>query len=149
MCLLACGAQTEVARSFEPEVILRIRAVAATLALAPKTPVVVEPIENGPRKGQMTPMVGRGKSRYDALLRWRNSTPEPDLAGYVILMRSTTDALWQKSVFVRKDASQFMFPNVSIDEYVFGVQAIDNDGNPSLPGVYMLPTREPAKIETY
>src|ERR1035438_10141653 len=32
MCLRACGVQTEVARSSEPEVILRIRAVAATLA---------------------------------------------------------------------------------------------------------------------
>lgn len=124
-------------------------AVAATLALAPKTPMVMEPVENGPRKGQLTPMIGRGRSRYDAVLRWRHDAPEPDLAGYLILKRSTTDALWSTAVFVPKEASQFVFPNLSIDEYMFGVQAIDNAGNPSLPGVYRLPNREPAKIETY
>ena len=124
-------------------------AVAATLALAPKAPVVFEPIRNGPRKGQLTAMIGRGKSRYDAQLRWKNDAPEADLAGYVILMRSTTEPFWQKFIFVKKDVSQFVMPNVSIDEYVFGIQALDNDGNPSLTAVYGLIPREKAKIETY
>jgi hypothetical protein len=124
-------------------------AVAATLALAPKAPVVTEPIQNGPRKGQPAPMIGRGKSRYDALLRWKSESPESDLAGYLVLMRSTIEPFWQKSVFVGKDASQFLLPNVSIDEFVFAVQALDNDGNPSLPSVYGLTAREKAKIETY
>lgn len=124
-------------------------AVAATLALAPKSPVVMEPIQNGPRKGQPTPMIGRGKSRYDALLRWKNESPESDLAGYLVLMRSTTEPFWQRSIFVKKDASQFLMPNVSIDEYVFGVQALDNDGNPSLPSTYVLIPREKLKIDTY
>lgn len=124
-------------------------AVAATLALAPKTPVVQEPIETGPRKGQLTAMIGRGKSRYDAQLRWRNGSPEPDLAGYLILVRSTTDAFWQRSVFVPKDTSEFVLPNVSIDEYVFAVQAVDKEGNPSIPAPYVLSQRERAKIETY
>lgn len=39
--------------------------------------------------------------------------------------------------------------NVSIDEYVFGLQVIDNDGNPSLASVYALIPKEKAKIETY
>ncbi len=124
-------------------------AVATTLALAPKPPIIQETIQAGPRKGQLSSMIGRGKSRYDAQLRWKNPTPEPDLAGYVILVRSTTDAFWQKYIFVRKDAAEFLMQNVSIDEYVFGIQGIDNDGNPSLASVYAMSPREKAKIETY
>ncbi len=124
-------------------------AAAATLALAPKSPVVMEPIQNGPRKGQPTPMLGRGKSRYDALLRWKSETPESDLAGYIILMRSTTEPMWQRSIFVKKDATQFLMPNVSIDEYIFALQALDNEGNPSLPATYGFIPREKLKIETY
>jgi hypothetical protein len=64
-------------------------------------------------------------------------------------MRGTTDAFWQRSIFVPKDDSEFLLPNVSIDEYVFAVQAIDKEGNPSLPAPYVLNPRERAKIETY
>jgi hypothetical protein len=124
-------------------------AVAATLAWSPRAPVILEPIERGERKGQLVPMIGRGKSRYDALLRWKNPSPEADFAGYVVLMRGTTEPLWTKSFLVNKDAKEFLLSGVSIDEYVFGVQAIDADGNPSLASVYTITTREKAKIETY
>ncbi len=123
-------------------------AVAATLALAPKAPTAFEPIQSGPRKGQLQPMIGRGKSRYDAQLRWTPAT-EPDLAGYLVLMRSTTQALWERSFFVKKDAKDLLLPGVSVDEYVFGVEAVDADGNASLPSVYLFPPREKMKVETY
>lgn len=123
-------------------------AAAATLALAPRMPVTEEPIPSGPRKGKLQPMIGRGKSRYDAQLRWTAAT-EPDLAGYIVLMRSTTDALWQRSFFVKKDARELLLPGVSVDEYVFGVAAVDADGNASLPSVYIAPPRAKLKVETY
>ncbi len=124
-------------------------AVAATLAWAPKTPVTQEPLKAGPRKGQPPAMIGRGKSGYAAQLRWSTPAPEADLLGFLILMRSTTDALWQKSIFLRKDVSEFSMEDVSIDEYVFGIQAVDTDGNPSLASTYVFIPREKATIETY
>ncbi|HMD48222.1 MAG TPA: M28 family peptidase [Bryobacteraceae bacterium] len=75
-------------------------AALASLALAPKAPVTNEPIKTGPRKGQPTTMLGRGKSRYDAALRWTNENPEPDLLGYVVVMRKTTAPDWEREVFV-------------------------------------------------
>ena len=75
-------------------------AVLASLALAPKAPVTSEPILSGPRKGQPTPTIGRGKSRYDAALRWKNDNPEPDLLGYVIVSRKTTSPTSEREIFV-------------------------------------------------
>ena len=130
-------------------------AVAATLALAPKEPVVFPaprvvfagliPFTPG---STSSPMVARGKSRYDAQLKWRNAKPEPDLAGYVVLVRPTTAAFWERRIFVG-NVSEFVLPGASIDEWVFGVQAVDKDGNASLPVGYQPPPPRPAKIETY
>ena len=62
--------------------VIRTNAAAlASLALAPKAPVTVQPIATGPRKGQLAPMISRGRTRYDAQLRWKNENPEPDLLG--------------------------------------------------------------------
>ena len=122
-------------------------AVAATLALAPKSPVIIEEIERAGKK-VMTPMIGRGKSRYDAQLRWKTDAQEADLAGYMVVMRSTTSPYWDRRMFVGK-TGELLLPGVSIDEYIFGVQAIDVEGNASLTSVYTLPQREKRPIETY
>lgn len=123
-------------------------AAAASLALAPKAPVTTEPIKTGPRKGQPTTMLGRGKSRYDAALRWTNENPEPDLLGYVIVMRKSTSAEWEREVYVG-NVNEYMMKDVSIDDVVFGVKAIDKDGNESLVTPYVAPPRVKAEIETY
>lgn len=123
-------------------------AALASLALAPKAPVTTEPIKTGPRKGQPTPMIGRGKSRYDAALRWKNENPEPDLLGYVVVMRRTTSADWEREVFVG-NVSEYTMKDVSIDNMVFGVKAIDRDGNESLVAPYVAGPRQKADIETY
>lgn len=122
-------------------------AVAASLALAPKSPVIMEEIERNGRKIP-TAMISRGKSRYDALLRWKTDAQEPDLAGYVVLMRSTTAPFWEREIAVGK-VGEYLMPSVSIDQYVFGIQAVDQDGNGSLVSAYTLPTRPLPKIETY
>jgi hypothetical protein len=79
-------------------------------------------------------MLGRGKG-YDAALRWLAPSPEPDLAGYAIVMRATTSALWEKEIYVG-NVTEFTLPGVSIDDIVIGVKAIDKDGNASLVSAY-------------
>jgi hypothetical protein len=122
-------------------------AAAASLAWAPKSPLTMEEIE---RNGRKIPslMLTRGKSRYDAALRWKQENPEPDLAGYAVVIRSTTSPYWEQDLYVGK-ASEFLLPDVSIDELVFGVKAIDKDGNESLVTPYVTPPRPKRVIATY
>ncbi len=123
-------------------------AALATLALSPKRPVVLREIKTGPNKGKMTPNLARGKSRYDAVLKWAHDNPEPDLLGFSVVWRSTRSPFWENEMFVG-NVKEFTLPNVSVDEYVFGVKAIDKDGNESLVAAYgdgSFPRRE---IEVY
>jgi hypothetical protein len=122
-------------------------AAAASLAWAPKPPVTSEVTE---RNGQKvtTLFLTRGKSRYDAALKWKQETPEADLAGYVIVYRSTTSPYWEHEVSVGK-VTEYTFPDVSIDDLVFGVKAIDKDGNESLVSPYVQAPRVKRKIEVY
>jgi hypothetical protein len=122
-------------------------AAAASLAWAPKPPVTAEVTE---RNGQKTTtlLLTRGKSRYDAALKWKHENPEADLAGYVVVYRSTTSPYWEHEVFVGK-VNEYSLPDVSIDDLVFGVKAIDKDGNESLVSPYVQPARVKRKIEVY
>jgi acetylornithine deacetylase/succinyl-diaminopimelate desuccinylase-like protein len=158
-------------------------AVLATLALAPKPPVVANPprpaaaggggggARGGARgdlatgataasaaggtnpsaaaapagagrggRGGRGPGLSRGNG-YDAVMRWAMPNPEPDLAGYSILIRDTTSPVWQKEIYVG-NVTDYTIPDLSIDDLVIGVRAIDKDGNPSLVSAYeMAPTR--------
>ncbi len=115
-------------------------AVAATLALAPKPPVVTT--ERG------LPLLGRGRSGYAAHLRWRDENPEPDLAGYVIVMRATTAPDWEREIFVGL-VNEYVLEGVSIDAVTFGVKAVDKEGNESLVSAYVNPPRPRATFELY
>lgn len=123
-------------------------AVLASLALAPKAPVTTEVLASGPRKGQTVPMLARGKTRYDAALRWKNENPEPDLLGYAVVMRNSTSPYWEKEIFVG-DMTEYTLKDVSIDDVIFGVKAIDRDGNESLISPYVTGPRPKIEIETY
>jgi peptidase M28-like protein len=122
-------------------------AVAASLAWAPKSPLTTEEVE---RNGRKVPslMLTRGKNRYDALLKWKQENPEADLAGYVIMMRRTTAPYWEREIFVGK-VTEYAMPDLSIDELVFGVKAIDKEGNESLTSPYVQGPRQKRKIEIY
>jgi hypothetical protein len=133
-------------------------AVLSSLALAPKPPVVSRPLtagrpSGGPnsatastagRPAQRTagrplgPGLTRGKSGYDAALRWEMPKPEPDLAGFEILIRATTSSLWEREIYVG-NVAEYTIPDLSIDDVVIGIQAIDKDGNQSLVSAYDLP----------
>jgi Peptidase family M28 len=94
----------------------------------------------GGRGGTPQPGLSRGKG-YDAVARWAMPNPEPDIAGYSILIRDTTAPYWQREIYVG-NVTEYTMPDTSIDDIVIGVRAIDKDGNPSLVSAYvMAPTR--------
>jgi len=118
-------------------------AVLASLALAPSAPVTNYTIMSGELKGSRRPMLSRGQSGYDAVLRWLKS-PEPDVVGYAVVIRSTTAPDWERQIWVG-NVTEYTIPDFSIDDVVLGVKAVDKDGNQSLVSVYLEPsTPEPA-----
>ncbi len=110
-------------------------AAAASLALAPPAPEVDREVTTGANKGRQLPNLARGKSLYDAVLRWKDSSVE-DLAGYAVVMRPTTAPFWEREIFVGK-ATEYTFEGLNIDDIVIGVKAIDKDGNESLVSPYI------------
>jgi Peptidase family M28 len=67
-------------------------------------------------------------------LSWKPSkTGNPK--GYYVLIRETTNAFWQKKIFTT--ATEIILP-YSKDNYFFAVQAVNNDGNESLPLVPLI-----------
>ncbi len=108
----------------------------ASLALAPSAPKVTG------ERGQN--LLARGKSGYDADMRWSAS---PGAVAYRIYWRDTWSNDWQRQQTIG-NVTQFVLPNVSIDDFVFGVAAIGADGHESLTSAYVSPVRrsEPVKV---
>src|SRR6202451_1922275 len=112
-------------------------AVLASLALAPSPPVVNWTWSSGPNKGGHVPLLTRGESGYDAALLWLPNA-ELDLAGYAVVMRSTTSPVWERETWVG-NVTSYTMPDVSVDDVVIGVKAIDKDGNQSVVSCYAEP----------
>ena len=108
----------------------------ATLALAPASP--------GVTTDRGAPMLTRDPSGYDARLQWQASA---GAAGYRIYMRSGWQNDWETTVAVGS-ATEYVLPNVSIDDFIFGVSAVGVDGNESLVAAYVNPPRENVTIKT-
>jgi hypothetical protein len=144
--------------------------VAASLALAPKPPIVTAAPGQGGRggrgadapaagaqpagaqpaggrggRGGRGPMIARGGG-YDAVLRWRPAGDESGIKGYAIVTRSTTTPYWEHETYVGK-VNTYTLKDVSIDEVKFGVKAIGLDGSESLVTPYAYPPRQKATIE--
>lgn len=98
-------------------------AALASLSLAPAAP----------QKVQMR----TDKLENVSTLVWQ-ANGEPDLAGYRIVWRETTAAQWQGSMFVGNVTEGTV--KLSKDNYFFGVQAVDKDGNVSV-ATYPTPLR--------
>jgi hypothetical protein len=109
-------------------------AALASLALAPPAPAVAR--------------IARGKSGYDAVLRWSPPGGASDAAGYVVVMRSTTAPDWEKAV-PAGNVTEYTLPNVSIDDVVFGVKAVNKDGDESLVAPWVMVAHPDERIETY
>ena len=110
-------------------------AAAVSLAIAPAAPSVTN--ERG------APQLDRGPSGYDARLRWR---PSEGATGYRIFWREAWTPDWQFERFVG-DVTEAVLPDVSIDDYVFGVAAVGPGGHESLVSAYVNPPRTPVEIK--
>ena len=117
--------------------VARVNAAAlASLAFAPQAPDVTRIARTGLLAGMPIANLARGKSGYAAQLRWKSESPEPDLAGYNILIRSTLAPLWEREIFVG-NVQEYLMEGVSIDDVIFGVQAVDQQGHASLVSPYL------------
>ena len=89
-------------------------------------------------KGRREPMLGRGKSGYDAELKWTDFKGGGSVAGYTIVMRRTTAPEWQYEWYVGP-VHEFTLTDTSIDDVVLGVRATGKDGNESPVAAYVRP----------
>jgi hypothetical protein len=113
--------------------VTRLNAAAAgSLALAPATPLTMRSNAKGVVTG---PNLARGKG-YDAALKWAASAA-PDIAGYVVTLRSTTSPMWEREIFVG-NVTEYSLKGISIDDIVLGVKAVDKDGLESPVAAYNL-----------
>jgi hypothetical protein len=110
-------------------------ASAMSLGLAPAAPGVVT------ERGQ--PMLGRQPSGYDANLRWNAS---PGAVAYRVHWRDAWATDWQHSQVVG-NVTQFVLPNVLIDDFVFGVSAIGPAGHESLVSAFVAPARRDPDVK--
>jgi len=110
---------------------------AGTAATSATPPPAVTTAQQQQRRAAAAnrPGLARGKSGYDAALRWANPNPESDLAGYAVVIRDTTSPVWQREIYVG-NVTEYTITDLSIDDVVIGVKAIDKDGNQSLVSAY-------------
>jgi hypothetical protein len=81
------------------------------------------------------PGLSRGASGYDAVLRWEPPAPAGDLAGFVVVVRSTTAPDWEREIWAG-NAKEFTLRNLSIDQVVLGVKSVDQEGHQSPVSAY-------------
>ena len=96
----------------------------ASLALAPAAP--------------REPLIEVVRLENDTTLRW-TANDEPDLAGYRVVWREPGAPMWQHARDVGNDV-RVTLKGVSKDDFVFGVVALDRDGNAS-PASFPRPWR--------
>ena len=71
-----------------------------------------------------------GAVRPSTTLRW-DPVDDPALAGYKIYWRETTSPQWTHSRYVG-DVTEFTLENMVIDNYLYGVASVGEDGHESL-----------------
>ena len=99
-------------------------AAAATLALAPAAPVVVD--------AHGLPMLDRSPTGYDAHLRWM---PSSGATGYRVFWREAWGPDWQHEQRLG-NVTEWVLPGMVIDDLVFGVAAVDEAGHESVVAAY-------------
>jgi hypothetical protein len=111
-------------------------AAAATLALAPPPPAIVN------ERNQ--PMITRAPSGYDANLKWAAS---PGAVAYRVFWREAWGPDWEHELLVG-NVTNVVLQNMQIDDYVFGVAAVDAHGHESFVSAYVTPPRASTPIKT-
>jgi hypothetical protein len=97
--------------------------------------IALASLANAPAKPKNVGIV-TGRLTNDTDLKWDANT-DADLAGYEVVWRDTTSAIWTNSVFVG-NVTTYTAKEMSKDNVFFGVRAVDKDGNKS-PVVYPRP----------
>lgn len=117
-------------------------AALASLALAPPPPKVTRDVTQTEARSGYTfqPNLARGKDNRDAVLKWKPGADTPDIAGYAIVIRSTTSPFWEREIPVGK-VTEFTLADLSIDDVVIGIKAIDTNGVESLVSAFIQPAR--------
>jgi hypothetical protein len=103
-------------------------AALASLALAPARPKNVG--------------INTRRLSVDTDLQW-DANAEPDVAGYEIVWRDTTEPAWTNSRWVG-GVTSYTAKGMSKDNYFFGVRAVDREGNRS-PVTYPRPVQGQAR----
>ena len=142
-----------------------VASVAAAMAQAPRVPVTMRPAgsaapartpaQSAPsgaaaetmpqgytRPAQTGPGLSRG-SGYDAVLRWDYPNPGPDLAGFIVVIRSTIAPDWEREIWAG-NVREFTIKNLQIDHVVLGVKSLDKEGHESPAAAY---TTQPRRVE--
>jgi hypothetical protein len=86
-------------------------------------------LANGPAAPQGVKVEASTLS-VDTQLEWQPNT-EPDLAGYEIVYRDTTAPYWQHTIHVG-NVTSYTVKGITKDNFLFGVRAVDRDGNRSV-----------------
>ncbi len=86
-------------------------------------------LANAPLPPQ-NPIIKVSELEYSTTLKW-DLNNEEDLAGYNICIRETTSPVWQKKIFVGK-VNEYTLKDMPKDNFIFGVQSVDVEGNESL-----------------
>jgi Peptidase family M28 len=71
-----------------------------------------------------------GAVRPSTTLVW-DPVDDPNLAGYIVYWRDTTEPQWSRSRFVGS-VTEYTLEGIVIDNYLFGVAAVGKDGNQSV-----------------
>jgi hypothetical protein len=98
----------------------------ANLALAPAPPKGVR--------------FATARQDYDTRLTWERGS-EPDLQGYRVVWRATYQPYWARALDVGL-TTEATLKGLSKDDHFFAVQAVDRDGNASLPAFPSAPGRD-------
>jgi len=111
-------------------------AAAATLALAPPPPSVLS--------DRHQPLITRAPTGYDANLSWNASQ---GAVAYRVFWREAWGPDWQHDLLVG-NVTNVVLANMQIDDYVFGIAAIDAQGHESFVTAYVTPNRVDPPVKT-
>ena len=86
-------------------------------------------LASAPYEPEYVGLVVRGLTNQTTI-RWNNPEKGEKPAGYYILMRETSQPIWEQKIFVT--GTEVTLP-YSKDNYFFAVQSVDEEGHESLP----------------
>lgn len=90
------------------------------------------------------PLITRAPSGYDANLSWKASL---GATAYRVFWREAWGPDWQHEMLVG-NVTNVVLPRLQIDDYVFGVAAVDAAGHESTVSAYVSPARAEAPVKT-